>query len=267
MITTVLNVHDDVDCALDTIDSIKKYVGGNILVIVDGVHWKKWEKVNVPAHKMCGFQHGCAKSPYRNVALGIKSAWDLWGSQSKWICYTEYDVLFTSDFFKKNLEAAEEMGVWMLGNDGHIDDKEMPLVESMIKEKFKSYYYLLGCCQFFSCEFMKKLDEIDFFDKFLNLTNQFTQGYMPGYSGCDISEHMYPSLCRHFGGNVGVFASYDEMGQWHGHYRYFPMRWRPNINFETENFEESSIMHPIKDISDPLRVHHRKIRESLKNVI
>ena len=262
MVVTVLNVHSDVECAMDTIDSIKTFVGDKILVIIDGVYWDKWKDVSVPAHKMCGFKHGCPKSPYRNVALGIKSAWELWG-EAKWLCYTEYDTLFTSDRFKKNLEIADKMSVWMLGNDGRLDDKEMPLIEAMLGGKFKSYYYLLGACQFFSREFMQKMVNMNFFDRFLSLTNQFTEGYMPGYCGYDVSEHLYPSLCRHLGGNVGVFASYDQTGKWHGHYKQFPIRWRPSLDPETENFTEASIMHPLKNYDHPIRILQRELRNGI----
>jgi hypothetical protein len=60
---------------------------------------------------------------------------------------------------------------------------------------------------------------------------------------------------------VGVFASYDETGQWHGHYRYFPIRWRPSIDPLTEDYEEASIVHPLKEYDHPIRIKHRKMRE------
>jgi len=256
----LLNVHENSQVVTDTLESIFTYATKDVLVLVDGASWSQFNGFDFPVSLMCGFKHGCPKSPYRNVALGLKMLAETW-NDADWYCYCEYDCLFTSDRFKKNLEAAQKMGIWMLGNDGHVDDKQMPLIESMLGGKFKSYYYLLGCCQFFSREFIQKLTEINFFDRLLGLTNQFTEGYMPGYNGYDLSEHMYPSLCRHFGGNVGVFASYDEMGRWHGHYKYFPIRWRPEIDPESENFPESSIIHPLKKYDHPIRKHHRELRK------
>ena len=79
------------------------------------------------------------------------------------------------------------------------------------------------------------------------------------------SEHMYPTLCRHFGGNIGVFAHFDELKKWHGSYQYFPVRWKPEIDFETENFPNPSIIHPLKENSHPLRVLHRERRNQWKN--
>lgn len=256
----LLNAHENNSLVSDTIDSIFTYATKDILLLVDGASWSQFDGFQQPVSLMCGFKHGCPKAPYRNVALGLKMLYENWPN-ADWYFYSEPDVLFSSDRFKANLIHADKMGVWMLGNDGHVDDKEMPLVESMLGGKFKSYYYLLGCCQFFSHEFMERLQEVDFFDRFLNLTNHFSEGYMPGYSGYDLSEHLYPSLCRHFGGNVGVFASYDETGQWHGAYQYFPMRWRPQISPETENFPEASIIHPVKDFDSPIRVWHREKRK------
>ena len=127
-----------------------------MLILVDGIAWNQFQDFDMPASLLCGFKHGCARAPYRNMALGLKMMAENW-PDSDWYCYTEYDALFTSDKFKKNLELADEMDVWMLGNDGHIDDKEIPLVESMMGGKFRSYYYLLGCCQFYSKKFIKKL--------------------------------------------------------------------------------------------------------------
>ena len=244
-IATVMNVHADIPCVLDTIDALKTYVTEDILVLVDGVAWDKFKNVDLGVAKVKGFPHGKPKSPYRNVALALSTLIDLFPNHD-WYHYTEFDVLFCSDRFKKSLKLAEEMKVWMLGNDGHVDSVNMQLVEALIKDKFKSNYYLIGCCQFFHKDFINKLKEINFFEKFLNLTNSFSDGYFPLFNAYDISEHMYPTLCRHFGGNIGVFAHYDEYGNWHGSYKIFPVRWKPEINPETENFAEASIMHPIK---------------------
>lgn len=152
----LLNAHENNPLLKDTLDSICVHATKDVLVIVDGVAWSQFEGFDYPVNLMCGFKHGCPKSPYRNVALGLKMLADRWPN-ADWYCYTEYDVLFTSNRFMNNLKKADEMGVWMLGNDGHIDNKEMPLIEAMLG-KFKSYYYMLGACQFYSREFMQKTD-------------------------------------------------------------------------------------------------------------
>ena len=87
---------------------------------------------------------------------------------------------------------------------------------------------------------------------------------MPGYSAYDVSEHLYPSLCRQYGGNIGVFSSFDEHGHWHGHYRSYPIRFTPQLNADTENYPEATILHPIKDYDHPIRVANRETRQCIK---
>lgn len=257
-LAVVLNVHGDPGLNIDTLDSIFKYATDNVLVVVDGAAWKNYSKCEMRAAKVKGFYHNVPKSPYRNMALGLKLLLEQWPS-ADWYCYSEGDVLFASNRFLKALTHAEKMGVWMLGNDGHVDSVRMPIIETMAKIKPKSTYYLLGCCQFFSRHFMEKLLEFDFFDRFLFLTSAFDPGYFPAYNGYDINEHMYPTLCRSFGGAIGVFATWSN-DQWHGSYEIFPMRWKPELDPDTENFPDASILHPIKKYMHPIRVYQREKR-------
>jgi len=257
-IAILLNGHSDERLIRDTLESIFTYVSQNVLLMIDGIEWDRFQDLVIAA-KLCGFRHGAAKSPYRNVALGLQLLTARW-PDADWYCYAEEDVLFTSTRFQADLKMAVDRDVWMLGNDGRVDEVEMPLIESLIGEKFRSVYYLLGCCQFFNRKFMNKLKEIDFFSRFLFLTNNFSDGFFPSYQGYDISEHLYPTLCRHFGGNVGVFATWDN-GDWHGAFEYFPMRWKPELDPEQEGFPHASIMHPLKTYDHPLREFHRERRE------
>lgn len=263
-IATVLNAHSDIKCTVDTLDSIKTYVGENILVVIDGKYWNKWKNLPIPAYKLKGFYHGYPKSPYRNMALGLKKITNL-HPNSDWYLYTEPDCLFTSSEFKKSLKHANLQDIWMLGNNGRQEKnkQELSLIEAIIKEKIKTYHYMLGCCMFFCNEFMEILNNIDFFDKLINISNHFTQGYFPFYKGYDLSEHLYPTLATHFGGDIGTFASWDETKRtWSGSYRKFPMRWQPQLD-KSENFKETSIAHPIKDYMHPIRQLHRKRRNKL----
>jgi hypothetical protein len=265
-LAVVLNAHNKPDVVRDTIDSIQTFATKNIVVLVDGACWPKMKKEPMDAAKVEGFYHNTHKAPYRNVALSLQTIADVY-PESDWYCYTEYDVLFASERFKHNLKMAEEKGVWMLGNDGRVDYEKMPLVQAMFDKPFKSIYYLLGCCLFFHKNFINKLKEIDFFNRFLNLTNGFTGGFFPFYRGYDLSEHLYPTICRHLGGNIGVFAHYEQTGNWHGSHKFFPVRWMPEIDPVKENFPEASIIHPLKSFDHPIRVHHREKRKNAKNSI
>lgn len=264
-IASVLNVHSQPDLIRDTIDSISTYMTEKILVLVDGASWVELKDQLPNVAKVEGFYHNVPKSPYRNVALALQTAAYTYPDVD-WYCYSEPDVLFGSDRFKHNLKAAEEKKVWMLGNDGHVSHEALPLIQAMLNEPFKSSYYLLGCCLFFYKDFIKKLLEIDFFERFLTLTNGFEAGFFPFYDSYDLSENLYPTLCRHFGGNIGVFATFDHEKKWHGAYEYFPVRWRPELDAETENFPNASIMHPLKTYDHPIRVLHREKRKLWKDL-
>ncbi len=256
-IAVVMNAHKPSDVIVDTLDSICRYVSRNVLVVVDGKGWHKFESESLPVAKVKGFPHGLPKAPYKNVAFGLMMAADQW-PEADWYCYCEYDVLFGSDRFKQNLKMADDMGVWMLGSDGRIDSRTMPLVESIVGNPFKDCYYMIGCCQFFSASYMKKLKEIRFFDRFLTMTNNFSASQFPKYDGYDISEHMYPTMARHFGGNLGVFATWDGH-RWHGS-EYYTVRWRPDLEEDVDKYANCCIMHPIKEYDHPVRKYHRERR-------
>jgi hypothetical protein len=258
-IATIINVHDDPKLVLDTLDSVLHYMTDDVLILVDGAS-TVFDNVDLPVHKMIGFKHGVKKAPYRNVALGLKTIREMYPHHD-WYCYLEYDCLVTSIRFKYNLKMADDRGIWMLGSDGRVDDKQIPLVEAMLGKQFNSSYYLLGACQFFSKWYMEKLEQFNFFNRFLSATNDCAAGIMPGYCGYDVSEHLYPSLCREFGGNIGVLSSWDAINEkWHGGYKVFPIRWQPDLNIDTDIYEETSICHPIKDYSHPIRKHQRSLR-------
>lgn len=258
-IATILNIYAKPDVVLDTLESITHYMTDKVLVVVDGGS-KVFDNVVLPVPRIRGLPQN-RPTPFRNVALGLGNLAEM-HPDADWYCYIDYDCLVTSERFKANLKMAEERGVWMLGNDGHIDDKYMPLINSLVGANLDHCnYYLIGACQFFHRNFIKKLLEIDFFDRFLHLTNSLDDT-LPGYHGYDLSEHMYPTLCRYFGGNIGVFATWY-MGKWHGSHRVFPIRWRPEIDPATENYPEASIMHPLKSYDHPIRAHHRERRQNV----
>lgn len=255
-IATVLNVHNDPKLVLDTIDSVMTHMTQDVLVVIDGAS-TSFMDVELPTHRVAGFRHGCAKSPYRNVALGWHQVAGLW-PDADWYCYLEYDCLVASAGILDTLRLADEQKIWMLGCDGHVDDKRIPLVESMFDGPFTHTYYFLGACQFISKRFMERLQECNFFERFLSLTNMYIDGFMPAYDGYDVSEHLYPTIARHFGGAVGVLSTWDRYKRrWHGNAAMYPIRWRPDI--ETV-FPEATIYHPLKALGHPVREHYRKLR-------
>lgn len=240
-IATILNTHDYLDLTFDTLESISTYVSDDILVVVNG----KANDFKLPYYKLQGYSQKNARAPFRNVALSLMYAYDLYPN-SDWFCYMEWDGVFASSAFKETLKSAEEQNVWMMGTNGRIDCADLSLIEAAIGEQFKSVYYMLGAVLFFHSNYMKKLKEIDFFNKFLQLCNGFSNE-IPKYHGYDISEHMYPTMARHFGGNLGVFSTYEE-GTWHGDYKSFPVRWKPDI--EEIDLKCANFVHPLKTMGE-----------------
>jgi len=268
-IATILSVHTGPEVVMDTLDSIRTWVGDRVMVMVDGAHWDWAANMEMPAAKLQGFYHNLPKSPYRNVTFGLMNAQRLWPNMD-WYCFCEYDVLFTSSAFKEDLESAAQRGVWMLGNDYREGKIKFPLLEAMMKTKFDGSKYLLGACLFHRGDFLRKLAEINFFDRFLTWTNSFSGGFFPDYDiqgGYDIVEHLYPTLAHHFGGKVEEFAHYERYSflgpYWAGRYRKYPMRWIPEIDPETEHFPEATIFHPLKDCSHPIRQFNKIKRQRI----
>ena len=265
-IATILNTHENSRVVHDTLDSVQKWMTEDVLMVVDGAGWKELESVNMPCYKLEGFHHEHNRGPYRNVTLALKEANTLW-SDMDWYCYLEYDCLVGSDAFLRELQIAQKMGVWAIGNDHRLGGYQFELLESMLKTEIYGSHYLLGCCVFYSGEFIRKLAEINFFERFLYLTNDFSGGYFPGYEaqgGYDLAEHLYPSLAAHFGGKVSQFASWTTAdGAWHGAYQKFPLRFRPDLHPEVENFSEACLMHPLKDYDHPIRKFHREKRKNV----
>lgn len=262
-IATVLNIHNDENLVKDTVDSIIKYSSKDVMCIVDATStaWAEefGECIGVPLHR--GFFHNYPKSPYRNVALALNLISEV--HDADWYCVTEPDVLFTSSNFKIDLEEKEKLGFWCIGNDHRVQNHKLPYIEKTFDLNFTHSEYLLGCCVFYHKDFVKKLKEINFFNKFLTLVNCFPKGEYPNFKEYDISEHLYPTLARHLGGRVGGLAHFDTAQQrWLGKFEKYPMRWKPELD-PSECFEHACIMHPIKDYFHPIREYHRKIRSQI----
>ena len=258
-IATILNAHGNTELVSDTVDAIRTWVSKDVLMVVDDVAWKSWgETVALPVYKLQGFLHDFDHAPYRNLTLGLKAISDLW-PDCDWYCYCEYDVLFTSSAFKDDLAKAKKDNIWCLGSNFKEGDMKFELLEKIIKEKIDSSQYLLGCCVFYSGEFIKKLKQIDFFNRFLAYTNDFSEGFFPFYEiqgGYDFGEHLYPTLAKHYGGGIKEFSYWHQnFAHWNGDFKKYPLRWKPELTWE-DNFKEASIMHPVKAY-DAIRWFHR----------
>lgn len=264
-IAAILHTHGQPEVTLDTLESIHHYLTDQTLVVVDGAGWDHFKSLKMPSKILKGFYHGYFRAPYRNVILSLMHAAKTWPN-SDWYAYLEFDCLIGSSVIKKDFELADEHNIWLIGNDYRAKQTvRFPLVEMMLKEKFEEIVYLLGAVLFYSKKFIHKLLEVDFFERFLWLTNEFRDGFFPGYEGpaaWDLAEHMMPTLAKHWGGNVTQFAKWNQhIAQWvGGNYRRYPIRWRPDLDVTEEVHFQSAIMHPLKELNNPIRVFHREKR-------
>ena len=258
-IATILSSHADTDLTVNTIQSIQRWVGNDLFVLIDGATWNSWgKKATLGVPKLQGLYHNSSISPHKNLTVGLKTALNMWPN-ADWFCLTEYDVLFGNDSFKEDLVEADKNGVWMLGNDYREENQNMSFLEQMFKMKFDvGSKYFLGCCVFLNAKFVKKLEEIDFFHKFLWWTNAFERGYIPHFTGYSFVEHLFPTMAYYCGGKLQQLAKWNQYQIYQGNFRRYPMRFTPEIDSSLDCFAEAAIMHPVKDINSPLRLMYRR---------
>ena len=90
----ILSVHNNKDLVLDTLDSIRRYMTKDILLLVDGAYWHEWEDLDIPVYKLKGFNHAWPEFLLWNIFLGLMMAGLQWNAD--WFCYIEYDCLVGS---------------------------------------------------------------------------------------------------------------------------------------------------------------------------
>lgn len=264
-IAVVLNAHENSPVFKDTLESVIHYLTDKVLVVVDSKGWDQFSEDNyIKALKLEGFYHNKETMPFRNVALGLMKAWDVWGKTVDWYCLMEYDCLVGSSDVFKHLNEASKLGYWIVGNDHRVEDNRIPFIEDFLKKKLE-VHYLLGCCMFHSSAFMESLVKDNFFERLLTFTNFRTETINVINSSTgkqqmvySLDEFLYPTLAVGYGGKVGEFACWSEDSFWTGNYEHYPMRFRPDL-FE-QPFPHACIMHPLKEYNNPIRTYHREKR-------
>ena len=82
-----------------------------------------------------------------------------------------------------------------------------------------------------------------------------------------MTEHALPTIVKHFGGGIKQLSAYDkELGVWTGNYREYPIRFRPEIEYNLD-LSSASILHPIKNILSPEEVFQGKRINELVYII
>jgi hypothetical protein len=272
-ITCIVHTHGEPNLTMDTIDSVRTYMTDQVLLLVDGAGWHNFNPQIHNVNMLKGLYHGYPRAPYRNIILGLLAATQNWPN-SDWYCYLEYDCLIGSSIFKKDLDLANKSNIWLLGNDFREKEErkvQLTWLESMLKTKFQEIVYLLGAVLFYNKKFIKKCIEENFFERFLYYTNDFTQGFFPGYHGgaaWDLTEHMMPTLAKHWGGKVTQFAKWCQTTRtWiGGNYKRYPIRWKPDLFLVEHEYLQAAIMHPLKSYNHPIREYHREKRNRCYSV-
>lgn len=255
-IATIINVHKNPESARDIIDSVRVWTTNKILLIVDKVGWRYFEKFNHPDTVVrCGVVHNARRSPYKNMAIGLKEAYKLW-PKVDWYNYFEYDALYLNDNFKKDLQLHQIKGTSAVGFNHVIKygSNDHWIVKKILGESHNQQIFcnkLLGAVTFYSNHAISKLSNLCFFDELLELTKDYHRGYLPSFNEYAVEEIVFPSAASIFGpvGNLNINRT--------PRYKVnFAPEVRPN-----EITGEISIIHPIKEADGVIHKHYRKVRE------
>lgn len=265
-LAVALHAHGNTEVLLDTIESIQYWATNDILVAVDG-NSRKWiERASLPVEHFVAFRNNTSKvfknhSSFRNVTLGLMKIVERYPN-ADWYCSTEYDTLFASEEFKKDLNNMSDE-IWCVGCSGRTNWYHLPLLDTIVQSKIRNHKYLIGCCIFYRASFLHFLLENEILERVLHYTNVFNHGYFPGYyeqGGYDFSECLFPTLCSHYGGKICSVSTWDQDNKsWTGNNRY-SIRWPDELNIEDDYVKSATIIHPVKTMQDPVRQYHRKRR-------
>lgn len=253
--TTILT-HDHVDVTKDTVESVKMWMTDNVLVVVDLAGWKNFEGKQLGTKMIPGLHHGHHKSPYRNYVFSLHNLVKEF-PDCDWYAYMEYDVLVVSSGFKNDLKSK----AWMMGCDVRTYPFTFPLLDKILDcGKIQHSRYVFGCCHFLHHDFVYRLLDMDFFDRFLKATAKFTDGTFPDYNEYAFEEACFPTIVDHLGGTIKELGCWDEKrGS-----RMYPIRFNPEMRPD-EVPVSASIIHPVKE-NGILRQHYRRHRERINRL-
>jgi hypothetical protein len=104
--------------------------------------------------------------------------------------------------------------------------------------------------------------DIDFFDKIIEETKNFDKGIFPGYNQYAFEESLFATTARWMGGMIYNFASseaWGSVGDWKKYYVKFGKSLTPE-----EISSSATIIHPLKNVNDPIRIHYRNFRNKTR---
>ena len=260
-LAVVLHAHENAKLVDDTVLFLKKNATDNIMILADGKSTKWIDESVQRVPYVVGFRNKTQDvfrnhSLYRNHILGLIKVYESF-PDCDWYCSTEYDTLFCTEDFKKDLLNLSE-DVWLAGFNERRTFMSLPYLEHIVGQKIYSQSYFIGCCMFFRREFLKKAK--DLFDRVLIYTNGFDCGFFPNYwnqEGYDFTECLAPTLVKVLGGKTFSFSKWSSKHKvWAGDYERYPIRWPEPMSLHES--KQASIVHPVKSYEDPIREYYRK---------
>ena len=249
-LAAIISVHNNPDLARDTIDSVRCWATKQIVLIVDKAGWDLYRDFQHPDTKVvCGVFHNANRSPYKNMAIGLKNAYELYPN-AKWYNYIEYDAIYTSDRFKLDLTAAGNAAAVGFDYVFKGDSTDNWIVKQIFNRDVECHK-LLGAVTYYSNSCIRSFIEYNFFEELFKITATFQSADFPNFSEYAVEEIIFPSAASQFGEvkNLGIGMS-----------RRYAVRFGDFIH-PNEITPETSIVHPTKGLDCPIRQHYAKQRE------
>lgn len=264
-IASIMIAYNEVDCVKDTIESLQKYATNKILLVVDEAGWHNFTNFSMPnVIVKKGLYHHVNRGPYKNMALGLHSLYELFPN-CDWYWYIEPDVLLANASFKLDLDPYSDLiGVDYRESNGC--NLEL-LAEILNVKNPRKDCTMLGCCQIFSKRIMDKFHDIKFFENLLERTKQFKGEYFPGHTYYAAEETIFPTAVKWLGYKIKCLATGSNLQPFHsddkGQNKKYVIEFGKNIDIK-EIYPSTSIIHPLKRVNDPIRQHYKNIRNRCK---
>ena len=256
-IATILNVHNNPELTRDTIDSVRAWCTRKIVLVIDKAGWENYEGFTHPdTVVVCGVYHGVSRSPYKNIAIGLMKAYELWPRVS-WYNYIEYDFLYLNDHFKNSLKAGRNYSLIGINYETHHHVNN----HWMTKDAFRGTGYsgpelvcrkMLGALMYFSNKCMKGLADIDYFNYILEHTKTFKGDAFPHFTDYAVEEILYTTAATAFGELIDI-RELDPT-------QHFAVRWGDAIE-PNEIKPHTTAVHPSKSLDCPIRQHYARSRK------
>ncbi len=282
-IAAAVPAHADTHVVNDTLASIRLNMTENILVVADGWAYEKI-KDQVDGDVLSGLCQGGAQGSHANRMFGLSNLYAKY-PDCDWYCWIEYDALVANDHFKQDLHEASP-DEWMAGFCVCRSRFDAPVFPVIFRYPgLQELTYALGAVVFHRREFLAQLQADGMFEWVVNSTAAFSschiQGLVNQFPGLtlnkemyDLGEHLMGTLADRYGKKAKSLSHWEQQHwllqkhgssttpYWSGNYQRYPVRWTPMLREEENILGTTSILHPLKEYDDPIRVFYRERRRT-----